>query len=324
MSRDFIPIYFLLGLLILPQNLAAQSRGKVTSATSIKAENNSARQCKDLRLGQILFLPEPKYSSEARSEKAGGTIEVTVKIDENGKVSSIEKVSGNKILQPAAIESAMNAKFVPTLCDGVKSRVTGVIVYNFYPYPASDSYFTPAKIEDFTDVKSDSQFFTAILDLTENYHLAFGYADGNFHAEAPLTRGDFAHFLRLTLEMISVRAKFANKNLTEAKIYSAFNPQQINSVGKIKDLKSKEPFYDSVKILWQNYDIALVNENAEFRGGASLMQNEVIDIWTNIFGAEAVPVNFGKTENYERIISRGDFALFLNESLGVLMYKILP
>lgn len=308
----------------MPPNTAAQFVGKVTSETNIKAENNSARQCKDLQLGQILVLPEPKYSSEARAAKAGGTIEVTVKIDENGKVSSIEKVSGNIILQNSAIESAKKAKFVPTLCDGVKSKVRGVIVYNFYPYPVSGSYFMPAKIEDFADVKNDSQFYTAILDLTENYHLAFGYADRNFHAEAPLTRGDFAHFLRQTLDLISARAKFANKNLTEVKIFSGFNPQKVGLVGKIKDLKSKEPFYESVKILLQNYNVALVNENGEFRGDAALMQNEVIDIWTNVFGAEAVPINFGKTENYERIVSRGDFALFLNESLGVLMYKIMP
>ena len=314
----------LMACFVLPPDIAAQFVGKVTSATNIKAENNSARQCKELRLGQILSLPEPKYPAEARAAKSGGTIEVTVKIDENGKVSSIEKVSGNLILQNAALESARNAKFVPTLCDGVKSTVIGIIAYNFFPYPSSDGYFTPAKIEDFADVKNESQFYTAILDLTENFHLAFGYADRNFHAEAPLTRGDFTHFLRLTLEMISVRAKFANKNLPEIKLFSAFNPQNINSFGKIKDLKSKEPFYDSVRILLQNYNVALVNENAEFRGGAALMQNELIDIWTNIFGAETVPVNFGKTANYEKIVSRGDFALFLNESLGVLMYKILP
>jgi hypothetical protein len=140
----------------------------------------------------------------------------------------------------------------------------------------------------------------------------------------PLTRGDFAHFLRVTLDLLAAKAKFANKNLRENRIFSTLNPQKIISVNKIEDLKSKEPFFDSVRILLQNYDIALVDENSEFRGSSSLTQNEVIDLWTQIFGAEAVPVNFKRTKNFERIISRGDFALFLQESLGVLTYKLLP
>ena len=324
MSKRFTLFCLFIFLLFAAQNLFAQKNEKVVSTSRVTTEEISANQCKELRLGQILTLPEPKYPSEAKAEKIGGTIEVTVKIDENGNVFEVEKVSGNKILQGVAIESAMKAKFVPTLCDGVKSRVSGIIVFNFYPYPSSEFYIKPEKAEDFADVKKDSQFYTAILDLTENYKIAFGYADGNFHAEAPLTRGDFAHFLRLTLEMLSDRAKFVNKNPRELNIFSAFNPNKISSIGKIKDVKSKEPFYDSVKVLLVNYEIAMVNESGEFRGKASITQNELIDLWTNIFSADTIPVNFQKTENFERTISRGDFALFLNESLGVLTYKLLP
>lgn len=324
MPENFIKIVFFAAIFFAAQNIFAQKNEKVVSTSRVTTEEFPANQCKDLRLGQILTLSEPKYPSEAKSEKIGGTIEVTVKIDENGNVFEVEKVSGNKILQGAAIEAAMKAKFVPTLCDGVKSRVSGIIVFNFYPYPSSEFYRKPEKIEEFADVKKESQFYTAILDLTENYKIAFGYADGNFHAEAPLTRGDFAHFLRLTLEMLSERAKFVNKNPRELNIFSAFNPTKISSIGKIKDVKSKEPFYDSVKILLQTYDIVIVNESAEFRGKASITQNELIDLWTNIFGTDTIPVNFQKTENFERTVSRGDFALFLNESLGVLTYKLLP
>lgn len=324
MSKRFTRICFFIALLFAAQNLFAQKIGKVISASRISGESVSANQCKDLRLGQILTLPEPKYPAEARNEKIGGTIEVTVKIDENGNVSEVASVSGNKILQNAAIEAAMKAKFVPTLCDGKKARVSGTIVFNFYPYPSSDKFFTPTKIEEFADVKKDSEFYSAILDLTENYKIAYGYADANFHAESPLTRGDFAHFLRLTLEMLAERAKFINKTPAELTLFSAYNPNKIASIGKIKDLKSKQSFYDSVKILLQSFDIAIVSETSEFRGGATLTQNELIEIWTNIFGAETIPINFQRTENYEKTLSRGDFALFLNESLGVLTYKLLP
>jgi len=324
MSYRFIKFLLFFVLLFVTPNLFAQKNGKVVSVSNLSSEQFSTNQCKDLRLGQLLSVPEPKYPTEAKNEKLGGTIEVSVKIDENGNVSEIEKVTGIKSLQNAAIEAALKAKFVPTLCDGKKARVSGTIVFRFYPYPSSDKYFMPEKIEAFGDVSKDSQFYEAIFNLTENHKIAFGYADGNFHAEAPLTRGDFAQFLRLTLERLTAKAKESKKNPMEINLFSKYNPNKINSVSKIKDLKTKQPFYDSILILLQNFDIVFVDENREFRGGATVTQNELIDLWTNIFGADAIPVNFQKTENYQKIISRGDFALFLNESLGVLMYKVLP
>lgn len=315
MLKRFTRFCLFVCLLFAGQSIFAQKIGKVVSISRVSSESVTENQCKDLRLGQLLNLPEPKYPAEARNEKIGGKIEVTVKIDENGNVSEVENIIGNRVLQRAAIEAAMKAKFVPTLCDGKKARISGTIVFNFYPYPTTGSYFSPSKTEDFVDVLKVSEFYQAIYNLTENHKISFGYADGKFHAEAPLTRGDFAHFLRLTLEMISAKSKANNFS-------NSYNPNKISSIGKIKDIKSKEPYYDSVKILLQTFDIAIVNETSEFRGGASLNQNELIEIWTNIFGADAVPINFERTENYQRIVSRGEFAVFLNESLGVLLYKI--
>ncbi|CAN5525774.1 hypothetical protein BH10ACI1_BH10ACI1_28190 [soil metagenome] len=317
-------IYLFVVLLFAPMIIFGQSKQEITSDSRIKIESISANQCKDLRLGQILTLPEPKYPSKAKSEKIGGTIEITVKIDENGNVFEIEKISGAKILQETAIEAALKAKFVPTLCDGKKVRVSGVIVFRFYPFPRSEIYTTPKTIADFADVTIGSQFYSVIYELTENYKISFGYADGNFHAETALTRGDFVQFLRLTLEMLSEKAKSSNKNLAQLDIYNSYNPQKISSIGKIKNLKTTEPYYNSIKILLQNYEIALVDENSEFRGNQILTQNELIEIWTEIFRAEAIPVNFERTENFQRTLSRGDFALFLNESLGILIYKLMP
>ena len=301
----------------------AQKRETVTTSATIIAAS-LGKSCQDLRLGQSIQLSEPKYPSEAKSSRIGGTIEITAEIDENGNVLRVEKISGNKVLQGVAMMAAMRSKFSATLCDKVKTRVLAAMTYTFLPTALMESYSTAARIEDFADVKSDAPFYAVILDLTENQHLAYGYADGNFHAESMLTRGDFAHFLRLTLDLLAGKAKFAGKNLSAAKIFSGFNPQKIKSVESIKGLKDKEPYFESIKILLQNYDIALIDADLEFRGRNAMTENEVIDLWTSIFGEDALPVNFKKTENFERSFSRGDFALFLQESLGVLTYKLLP
>ena len=53
-------------------------------------------------------------------------------------------------------------------------------------------------------------------------------------------------------------------------------------------------------------------------------KKEVIEIWRGIFGEEALPVNFLTPKDQDKKMTRGDFALFLKETLDVLTYKILP
>jgi hypothetical protein len=67
-----------------------------------------------------------------------------------------------------------------------------------------------------------------------------------------------------------------------------------------------------------------VNREKQFEGNLPLSNNEVIRYWEKIFGIDAVPVNFHLIKDGDRIMSRGEFALFLQESLNVLTYKVLP
>ena len=324
MKKSSLCHIFLLLIFLLHSTASAQNKDKVETVPRVLAET-VVKNCKDLKLGKVILFLKPDYPSVAKAARIGGRVEVTIKIDETGTVTGIEKVSGHNLLQGAAMEAAMKVKFSPTTCNGVAARVIGVIAYNFIPFVFTESYFTPAKIEEFSDVSNDSPFYEAILNLTENYNLAFGYADKNFHANAPLTRGDFAQFLRLTLDMLFQRAKLANKNPRETGLVFAHNTQNLDSVDKIKDLdKKKAPYFDSVKILLEKYDIALIDDDKNFHGNLPLTQNEVLELWTKIFGEEAIPINFEKLENGDRIFTRGEFALFLQESLSVLTYKVLP
>lgn len=314
---------FISAAFLFPPIASAQKKDRVEIIPRINVEA-AAKVCKNLQAGQIVFFLEPDYPPEAKAARVGGTIEVTVKIDEKGRASQVEKVAGNRLLQGAASEAATKVKFTQTTCAGIPVAVSGSITYNFIPFFAAESYFVPAKIEDFPDVKTDSQTYEAILDLTENYKITFGYEDKKFYSDAPLTRGDFAQFLRLTLDLLSERAKNANKMPRAINLFYPYNTKKLASVDKIKDLDKKSPFFDSVKTLLLKYDISLAGEKNEFAGKLPLTQNQLIDLWTEIFGAEAVPVNFEKINGGDRIITRGEFALFLHESLGVLTYKVLP
>lgn len=324
MLRTSKIVVFCVCVLILPLTAAAQKKDRVEVAAKIPVAA-VAKDCQDLKAGRVLSVPKLVYPAEAKFARVGGTVSVTVQVDEKGKVSEISDVSGQRLLQSAASDAARKTKFSPTVCGGSATPAVAILTYNFIAFVHAESYFAPAKIEEFADLKTDSPYYEAVLNLTENYQFAFGYEDKKFYADAPLVRGDFAQYLRLTLDLLAERAAVAKKVPREIGLFNSYNPQKLLSVNSIKDLKAKDPFYDSVKTLLLKYDIAITNDRSEFQGNLYLTNNEVIDWWSRIFGADSIPVNFARLpEDGDRIISRGEFALFLQESLQVLTYKVLP
>ncbi len=83
--------------------------------------------------GNATSLPKPAYPAPARAVRASGTVNVSVKIDENGNVVSASATSGHPLLRAAAVSAARQAKFKPTTLSGQPVSVTGIIQYNFVP-----------------------------------------------------------------------------------------------------------------------------------------------------------------------------------------------
>lgn len=83
--------------------------------------------------GKAVSLPKPEYPAEAREQKAEGAVNVSITIDEEGNVVSAKAVSGNPLLYEACEKAALQAKFTPTLLEGIPVAVTGTIIYNFIP-----------------------------------------------------------------------------------------------------------------------------------------------------------------------------------------------
>ncbi|MCU0238885.1 MAG: energy transducer TonB [Pyrinomonadaceae bacterium] len=271
---------------------------------------------------RLIDLPKPQYIEEAKSAKATGKVEVAVVIDEQGNVISAKAISGNQLLQESAVEAAKKAKFEPTLVEGKPAKVNGIISYNFSLTNYLDSYFQPKTIDELIDVKKTDEHFESLLNLVENYKIGFGFGDKKFHAETNLTLGDFTFFLDKTLKLLDEKSQIANKKTTG--IYQSFNSFGVKTFSDISVSDEKSPYFQSVKDLFEKYEIALIDDNNKFNGNAVLSQNEVIRIWREIFGEEALPINFQKIKDGDKAFTRGDFAIFLNESLEVLTYKTLP
>jgi TonB family protein len=83
--------------------------------------------------GKAIKLPKPPYPPIAKATKAQGTVVIQVLVDENGDVILAHAVSGDPLLQAAALAAARQAKFPPTIVSGKSIKVSGVITYEFTP-----------------------------------------------------------------------------------------------------------------------------------------------------------------------------------------------
>lgn len=303
-----------------------QIKGRVETLVKSPTRIENGRSCATFKSGRIASFVSPQYPPNEKAARVGGTVRVDLRLNERGSFAEIVAVSGNSLLRDAATAAARGVKFAPTVCNNEPVAVAVVLFYNFVPHAPADVYFKPAKIEEFADVKNGSEFYEAILNLTENYRLAFGYADKKFYENAPLSRGDFAEFLRRTLDLLAERARNSGKIPREINLFFALNRQKLTALPKSKEISEKTAYYESLKTLLLTYDISLLGERQEFYGETVLTKREVVALWTRVFGADAVPVNFAATGTIddERLMTRGEFALFLNESLDVLTYKTLP
>jgi protein TonB len=80
---------------------------------------------------KVVSLPQPVYPAMARQIKVEGAVNIQILVNELGKVVSAQVVSGNALLNPAARDAAMRARFTPTILNGVPVKIQGVITYNF-------------------------------------------------------------------------------------------------------------------------------------------------------------------------------------------------
>jgi TonB family protein len=81
--------------------------------------------------GKAVSKPPALYPPAAKAARVSGTVVVQVEVDEGGRVSKAEAVSGPEMLREAAEDAAREARFSPTRLSGQPVRVSGVITYNF-------------------------------------------------------------------------------------------------------------------------------------------------------------------------------------------------
>ncbi|HEY8561748.1 MAG TPA: TonB family protein [Pyrinomonadaceae bacterium] len=73
----------------------------------------------------------PVYPPTARAMRQTGVVRLEVLVDEEGKVSTVQNLSGPALLQTAARDAVKKWKFKPFVRDGQPVRATGYLSFNF-------------------------------------------------------------------------------------------------------------------------------------------------------------------------------------------------
>jgi protein TonB len=81
--------------------------------------------------GKAISKPPPAYPAIAKAARAQGTVVVQITVDESGRVISASAISGNPLLQQAAVAAVRNWRFSPTMLSGQPVKVTGTVTVNF-------------------------------------------------------------------------------------------------------------------------------------------------------------------------------------------------
>jgi TonB family protein len=81
--------------------------------------------------GKAISKPAPPYPPAAKAAGVQGQVVVEIVVDESGRVSSAQAISGHPLLRAAAEEAATQARFTPTLISGQPVKVSGFLTYNF-------------------------------------------------------------------------------------------------------------------------------------------------------------------------------------------------
>ncbi len=81
--------------------------------------------------GLLITRVQPKYPKKARKKGIQGTVVLHALISKSGDIASLELVSGDPLLAPAAIDAVKQWKYKPYLLQGQPVDVDTQILVNF-------------------------------------------------------------------------------------------------------------------------------------------------------------------------------------------------
>ena len=128
-------------VLLRARNVETQTSENKTNPSEAKPEtqtttnNLGSANTSTLAVGSLLeYVTQkvnPVYPPAARTIRMSGVVKVDVVVDEEGKVTEVQKTTGPHMLQRAAADAIKKWKFKPFIRDGQPIKATGYVSFNF-------------------------------------------------------------------------------------------------------------------------------------------------------------------------------------------------
>ncbi len=113
-------------------NSAAQPPAPPAKPEGVQEKSEKpSNEKQEVKKGGLIEAPKPIYPPEAKEKKVEGLVTVSIVIGEEGTVISAKPTSGPELLQGAARDAALKARFHPTVVNGKPAKVSGAMTYNF-------------------------------------------------------------------------------------------------------------------------------------------------------------------------------------------------
>jgi TonB family protein len=108
---------------------------EVAAQTPVKAVDTAAAAGPMMEVGSLITYATkqqaPIYPPAAKNMRTTGVVKVEVMVDETGKVTEVQKMSGPMLLQAAAKDAIRKWTFRPFMRDGQPVKAVGFVNFNF-------------------------------------------------------------------------------------------------------------------------------------------------------------------------------------------------
>ena len=161
----------------------------------------------------------PRYPAAAAKARIGGVVKVSILVDADGDVTRAEAVSGDPLLQGAAVGAALETKFLPNIVNTRAVPMSGFLVFTFTPAGTSEKLADDIKtsgIDGGTKWPTAEELSKVNTDGKPGaFNLQMAAGDLAFQ------KGNYAEAIKNYSELIAAYPKFADTYVKRGDAYTS-------------------------------------------------------------------------------------------------------